>query len=293
FTKTDKIAYFRDYVEDFTEAEAAEILGVTLPLQAGQGHGVYAEQQMRALTEAFQELYYSLCDKRPIYLVREHDQAKLPNVYEFPREFAKLRPLLVQFLVDLCRPSQLGVSPFLRGFYFTGVRPVTVTDLAPAMQAPMVEEQPFDAGATRIFNPRAQGKGIVEAQAGEVGSRKVPQWVFLGHLFPDVILADRPATTVTQRNVKLNLARRLLLGAVSAVALLAAVWWLVSYMNNRALVRDAIEAARAVPSVNPRGGQLASLDSLQRLDKIRNTLARLETYQKDGAPIDYGAFLYA
>src|SRR5581483_6151842 len=132
-----------------------------------------------------------------------------------------------------------------------------------------------------------------EAQAGEVGSRKVPQWVFLGHLFPDVILADRPATTVTQRNVKLNLARRLLLGAVSAVALLAAVWWLVSYMNNRALVRDAIEAARAVPSANPRAGQLASLDSLQRLDNIRSTLARLESYQRDGAPIDYGAFLYA
>ncbi len=52
-------------------------------------------------------------------------------------------------------------------------------------------------------------------QPREGGSRKVPQWVFLGHLFPDVILADRPATSVTQRNVKLNLARRLLLGAAS------------------------------------------------------------------------------
>ncbi len=161
FTKADKIAYFQDFVETFTESEASEIFGVTLPMYRDQREGVYAEQQMRRLTDAFQQLYYSLCDKRPAYLAREHDAAKLPNVYEFPREFAKLRPLLVQFLIDLGRPSQLGVSPFLRGFYFTGVRPVTVTDLAPAAaHAPVAAEQPYDAGATRIFNPRASGAGL-------------------------------------------------------------------------------------------------------------------------------------
>jgi len=290
FTKADKIAYFRDFVEDFTEAEAAEILGVTLPLQTEQGYGVYAEQQTRRLTEAFQDLYYSLCDKRPVYLAREHDSGKLPNVYEFPREFAKLRPLLVQFLVDLCRPSQLGTSPFLRGFYFTGVRPVTVADLAPAAQAPMVEEQEFDAGATRIFKPRAAA-GQVEAR-GEIGARKAPQWVFLGHLFPEIILADRPATTVAQHNVKLSLARRLLLVAASTVALLMALWWIVSYTNNRALVNDAVEAARAVPSAALPAGQLASLDSLQRLTRLRDALARLNSYRDDGVPWGYDAFLY-
>ncbi|MBV9157349.1 MAG: hypothetical protein JO097_13880 [Acidobacteriaceae bacterium] len=293
FTKTDKIPYFRDFVENFTEAEASEIFGVTLPLQTDQGRGVYAEQQTRRLTEAFQDLYYSLCDKRPNYLAREHDAPKLPNIYEFPREFAKLRPLLVQFLVDLCRPSQLGTTPFLRGFYFTGVRPVTMTDLAPAVQVPEVEEQSFDAGATRIFTSRAGRSALVEAQAGEVGARKVPQWVFLGHLFSDVILADRPAATITQQNVKLDFARRLLLGAVSALALLIAVWWIVSYSNNRALVREAVDAARTVSSTPLPTGQLASLDSLQRLTQVKNTLARLNTYHKQGAPLEYGAFLYA
>ncbi len=293
FTKTDKIPYFRDFVENFTEPEVSEIFGVTLPMQTDQGQGVYAEQQTRRLTEAFQELYYSLCDKRPTYLAREHDGVKLPNVYEFPREFAKLRPLLVQFLVDLCRPSQLGTTPFLRGFYFTGIRPVTVTDLSPAVQVPAVEEQSFDAGATRIFSPRAGRGAPVEAQVAEVGARKVPQWVFLGHLLSDVILSDRPATTVTQRNVKLNLARRLLLGSACALALLMAVWWAISYLNNRALVRDAVDSARAVSSAAPPSGQLASLESLQRLTRVKDTLARLNTYQREGAPLQYDAFLYA
>ena len=38
----------------------------------------------------------------------------------------------MQFLVDLARPSHLGTNPFLRGFYFTGVRPVVVDDVAAA-----------------------------------------------------------------------------------------------------------------------------------------------------------------
>ena len=132
FTKVDRINYFSDYVSNFTEAEVAEIFGKTLPLQTAVGRGVWAEQETKRLTEAFQDLYFSLCDRRPEQLSREHNAGQLPNIYEFPREFAKLRPLLVQFLVDLCRPTQLRTSPFLRGFYFTGVRPVTVPDLAPA-----------------------------------------------------------------------------------------------------------------------------------------------------------------
>ncbi len=294
FTKADKIVYFRDFAENLTEAEASDIFGSALPMEPAGIQGVYAERQTRRLTDAFQELYYSLSDRRPNYLAREHDPAKLPNVYEFPREFAKLRPLLVQFLVDLCRPIQLGTTPFLRGFYFTGVRPVTVADLAPAAPAPIVEEQGMDTGATRIFSPRSKGTlGLVEGQSGGAGSRRVPQWVFLGHLFSHVILSDQPATTVARRNVKINVARRILLGATAAFALFMAGWWIVSYSNNRALVTDAVEAARAVPSVPLPSGQLAALDSLRRLTRVRNTLDTLNRYQREGVPLPYGAFLYS
>jgi type VI secretion system protein ImpL len=246
FTKADKIGYFRDFVENFTEQEAAEIFGVTVPMQTAQeidqGPGGYAGQQTRRLTDCFQHLYYALAGKRTVCLAREYNAASLPNIYEFPREFAKLRPLLIQFLVDLCRPSRLGTSPFLRGFYFTG-------------------------------------------------SRNIPQWVFLQNLFPDVILADRQATSTAQSNVKLNLARRLLFAATAGIALLMAIWWTISYRNNSVLVRDAVNAARAVPAASL-SSQHASSDSLQVLNRMRDILATLNGYAKNGVPLSYGGLLY-
>ncbi|HEX4809367.1 MAG TPA: type VI secretion protein IcmF/TssM N-terminal domain-containing protein [Bryobacteraceae bacterium] len=291
FTKADRINYFREYVSNFTEAEVTEIFGKTLPLQTATVRGIYAEQETKRLTEAFQELYFSLCDRRPEQLSREHNPTQLPNIYEFPREFAKLRPLLVQFLVDLCRPTQLRTSPFLRGFYFTGIRPVSVPDLAPAAVAPIPDE-PYDAGATRIFNPRSAGAPRMEAQVRESGSRRVPQWVFLTHLFSDLILVDQPAMVVTQSSTKLDFWRRMLLAGGTALAAFLVIWWMVSFGNNRALVRDAVQAAGAVPSVSLPSGQLASLDSLQRLDKVRRTLAVLNDYERNGAPFSYGGMLY-
>ena len=83
---------------------------------------------------------------------------KLPGIYEFPRELRKLRTLLVQFLVDLARPSQLSVNPFLRGFYFSGVRPVIVGDIAPAAPQVQAAEAGLDGGATRIFSAAEANK---------------------------------------------------------------------------------------------------------------------------------------
>ncbi len=297
FSKIDRIPYFRDFADNLTEAEITEILGKTLPIVQPGGQGVYAEEQTRRLTAAFQDIYYDLCDRRAGILAREHSAERLPNIYEFAREFGKLRSLLVQFLVDLCRPSQLGTTPFLRGFYFTGVRPVTVTDLSPATPSSTAppEDDPLDAGATRIFNPRSRQAGFVQPSGTglPVGSRKVPQWVFLSRLFPTVILRDWTATNVARENVKVNLARRVLLGVAAACALLMGLWWTVSYFNNRALVRDAVEAARAVPGASLPAGQLASLDSLQRLTRVRKTLELLRQFDRDGVPLEYGAFLYA
>ncbi len=221
------------------------------------------------MTEAFQNLYYSLADKRSVLLAREHESPKLPNIYEFPREFGKLRPFLVQFLVDLCRPSQLQTNPFLRGFYFTGVRPVVISDLAPAaVQQVQPEPAGFDAGATRIFSRRQQTSApLVEAQQG--GSRKVPQWVFLNHLFGDLILADRSALGLTQKSVKVSFWRRALMAAAAALALFLAAAWTISYIGNRSLVNEAEEAAQTMPPQQLASTQLASLDSLQRLERVR------------------------
>src|SRR5438270_12609439 len=98
--------------------------------------GVYGEQQTALLSAEFERLFSRLADARPEFLGRETDAAKQPGAYEFPREFRKIRSGVVQFLVDLCQPSQLTVGPFLRGFYFTGVRPVVINEVAPVAAAP-------------------------------------------------------------------------------------------------------------------------------------------------------------
>lgn len=289
FTKADKIPYFRDFVENLNEAEVADVLGLSLPISPGGSQGAYAEKQSIRLSNAFQTIYYSLADKRPIYLAREHNPTNLSNVYEFPREFAKLKPLLVQFLTDLCRPSQLGTSPFLRGFYFSGVRPITINDVVPALQLP-VEDAGFDSGATRMFNRQSRSAPIAEAR--QANSRRMPQWVFLRNFFPGVLLADRVGVTAAKVNVKVNFARRVLLAAAAGLGLAMALWWTVSYRNNSELVHNATEAARSVPNLPLASGQIASVDSLQRLSKVRDTLAMLNKYEQDGAPWSYRALLY-
>ncbi len=290
FTKTDKIPYFLDFVENLTETEVTEVMGLSLPIPPSGLQGAYAEKQSQRLDNAFQTLYYSLADKRPIYLGRERNPNNLSNIYEFPREFAKLRPLLVQFLTDLCRPSQLGTSPFLRGFYFTGIRPIVINDVIPAAQMQVEQEEDWDSGATRMFN-RPQ-RSAPSAEGRQAGARKIPQWVFLRNLFPGVLLADRVGSTVAQVNVKVNFVRRSLLAAAAVLALLTAGWWTISYFNNAHLAHDALEAAQAVPSVGLASGQVASTDSLKRLSKVRETLALLNGYEKEGAPFSYRAFLY-
>ena len=128
FTRTDRLPFFNEYVRNLSNEEATQVLGATMPM-AERSSGVYAEQEAQRLTAAFNDLYYSLCDQRPEFLSREHDAEKLPGIYEFPREFRKLRASMVQFLVDLARPSQLTTGPFLRGFYFSGVRPIFVNEV--------------------------------------------------------------------------------------------------------------------------------------------------------------------
>src|ERR1035438_7648722 len=75
-------------------------------------------------------------DRTPLIISGPSAKSKHPGAYEFPREFRKIRAAVVQFLVDICQPSQLTVGPFLRGFYFTGVRPIVINEVAPVAAAP-------------------------------------------------------------------------------------------------------------------------------------------------------------
>ena len=283
FTKLDRVPFFAEYVRNLGKDEASQVLGTTLPVRPLQSTGVYAEEETRRLDKAFHELFYSLSEKRMDLLARENEADKLPGIYEFPRELRKLRTLLVQFLVDLGRPSQLRANPFLRGFYFSGVRAVMVDDVAPAAPESYAAEPPADAGATRIFSG-AQLRGPAAVPVRAVGSRKVPQWVFLTQLFNEVILKDRVALSASGFSTRVNLLRRVLLLIAAGVGLATSAAFLVSFFGNRALETDVMNAARDIPAVQLRDKQLPALIDLQRLDRLRQAVATLTQYQQDGPP---------
>jgi type VI secretion system protein ImpL len=294
FTKLDRISFFPDFARGLSKEEASEVLGATLPVRL-VATGVYAEEETRRLAKAFDELFYSLAERRLDLLGREHEGDKLPGIYEFPRELRKLRTLLVQFLVDLARPSQLSVNPFLRGFYFSGVRPVIIEDVAGAVAAPEVQaaESGFDAGATRIFSGAGRGAAPMPAAARVAGSRKVPQWVFLSQFFNDVIVKDRVALAASGFSSRVNVLRRVALAAVAVVAVVCAIGFMVSFVGNHDLEKNVSSAMSDLQNVQLAPNHVPSLNDLQKLDRLRQQVVTLSDYQKNGIPLSLRWGLYA
>jgi type VI secretion system protein ImpL len=294
FSKMDCLPFFKEYAANFSQEEARQVFGVTLPILANRSEGVYAEAETARLTSQFDELFRSLAESRPKFLASENESARLLAIYEFPREFRKIRPAAVQFLLEVCRPSQLTLGPFLRGFYFTGVRPVIITEDAPVRPVAASPDAEEVSGATQILERRVPA--ALQSSTPILPSthaRKVPQWVFLGRLFQDVILADRTAHGASGASIRTSLKRRAVLAAAAIVCLLLNAAFTVSFARNRVLasgVRLAVDAVSPGESINR---DLASLDALRSLDQLRRSLEKLGIFQEEGPPWSYRWGLYA
>lgn len=282
FTRCDRIPFFAEYVGNFSEDESRQVVGATVPMAFNARAGVYAEEEIRRLTSAFHEIFLGLADQRTAQLAREANSQKLPGVYEFPREFRKIRALAVQFMVDLCRPSQLQTSPYLRGFYFSGVRPVEVREV---VQAPRLQQgSSRSTGATGIFSLGEGGELVEQQPRQSVQMRRVPQWVFLSRLFNEVILRDQAAFQASAHSVGSDNFRRVVLSGAAALALILGIGWTTSYFSNRSLQKQVSEAAAGIGSIAGGGQELAPLDALKRLDSLRENVELLSRYSREGAP---------
>ena len=286
FTKLDQVPKFAEFVSNLTSEEARQILGATVP-QRDPGRGVFAEEEKNRLGKEFDQLVYSLAEKRLDYLSRENAPAKFPAVYEFPREFRKIRDQVLTFLVEMSRPTQLGTNPFLRGFYFSGVRPVMMRENVAAAPQPVALEEAGGTGATRILSASAlAGRPAAGPGPGNVvRSRRVPEWTFLPYLFSEVILRDRAALGTSSQSSKTNTIRRALLAALAIVFVVLAVAFLVSFLNNRGLQQDVIAANRSLAATVLGPVEIPTAEQLRQLDHLRATMVTLETNQKDGAPL--------
>jgi type VI secretion system protein ImpL len=273
FTKMDRIPHFEPWVSVFTRDELRAPFGATLRFDPQATTGNHAERLAPRLSAAFEELGAVVGARRVESLAREGQVERRYAAYEWPREFQKLQQAVTPFLLELCRPTQLGVSPQLRGFYFTGARPVLVSDVgtaaADARRAP-------SADATQLFASAAPPVGAAPV------TRRVPEWVFLDRFLREVVLADRGAISMARGGVGVQRTRRLLLGTTIAVAALLLLAVTRAWLGNRAVQGRVAAAAGAVvtlPTVQSTNGQIVapSPEALARLDGLR---ALLDTVQQ-------------
>lgn len=299
FNRADRIPYFEEFAGTFGNDEITQVLGSTLPLAGAAASGVYAEQETKRLTGAFQGIFYSLAECRPGLLSRERSGDRQAGVYEFPREFSKLAKPLVQFLVDLCRPGHLRTGPFLRGFYFAGQRVIAVSAGAQTVIGPRSQKLPsgFSADATSLISAQDAGNKTAwqtgTSLEGASESRKSLQRVFLTHVFSHVILQDRAALGASGKSVRGDVGRRILFAILGFFAFLWIIFTTVSFVGNYQLESAVRNAAQQLSTVQNLGAQIPTLDSLRRLDALRQSLVELRSYDQNGAPLHLRWGLYS
>ena len=151
-------------------------------------------------------------------------------------------------------------------------------------------ETPIAAGATVIFSPVSRP---AQAAVRSSGSRKLPQWIFLSQLFNEVIAKDRVALAASGFSSRVSVLRRIALVTVGLIGLICAAGFLVSFFGNRALENNVRAAAAELQTAHAGANQPASFGDLQKLDRLRQELATLSAYEKDGVPFRLGWGLYA
>jgi len=288
-TKLDRVPNFTEYVRNLSPDEALQPLGIALQ-RSESAAGLYAEQATKEVAGSLDQIVFSLGEFRLELLTRENDAKNLDPVYEFPRELHKLRNGLATFLVELARPSHLNANPYLRGFYFTGVRAQVIEQV---VSAPAVTPYaaPADAGATRMFSVE-QMRAAAAAPAPQMVAQKVAQWCFLPRVFSSAILEDRAALAATSNSGRTHIFRRIAFASVSSLLLIWFLCLIVSWANNSGLEQSIASAAASLPSGSVSPGALAPARDLAALDVLRQKIVQLERYQQNGAPLSYRWGLY-
>jgi type VI secretion system protein ImpL len=294
FTKTDRVPHFEEFARNLNDAEVHDILGTTVRSGAEGAAGSYAERESERLSRALEELFHGLAERRLELLGRAGVTQGNGAAYEFPREFRKLSKPAIQFLVELCRPSQLRVSPFLRGFYFTGVRPIVARDDVPQSLPSQAFGQAAAAGATQVFRlDDLQPKSTFSASPLHSHERRVPQWVYLDRILQRVVLMDRVAMGITSSGVGLSVLRRAAMAAAVGVLLFLGMSAVIAYRNDSALQREARLALEGVTELSTAPAGLSSAEPLQRLDSLRAVTEKLAAFEHEGRPLRSKIFMYS
>jgi len=283
FTNTDALPYFEDFFNGLAEAEAGQVLGVITERNDAETQGrVWAESETKRLNQLFQSLFLRLGDRRLIALSQETDPTRKPSIYEFPREFRRIRAPLVQFLVDVFKPDPLSPGPRMRGIFFTGTRKVEETS-APAGVSQVYQPRAAAPDATQIFAPGGMTQ-VFRPRSKSGSGRLADRWVFTADFFQKVLSLDRPLVRSIPTRLKFDKHREIVVGVAAGLAVLLGLIWTISWIGNWDMVSRVETVVRDVQT----GNADLNMTNLQALDRLREQLVQLQ--QENPLHLHWGFF---
>lgn len=288
FTKVDSIQFFADYFGRLSEPESGQVFGTLTSEDGAQAQDrVWAEAATKRLGRNFQTLFLRLNWRRILALTQETEAPRKPSIYEFPREFKKIRTPLVQFLVEIFKPDPLNPAPLLRGFFFIGTRKVERV-VRPEMETQRAYRPlPPGADATQFFTPGMTTFGdpaALRKSARPESGVLFDQWIFTRDLFARVLRQDKPGVKRPAERRMFGRYHTLVSGAAVALAAIIALLWTVSWIGNLQLagrVESAVDGVLRSPAD-------LSMGTLNALDRLRGELQELE--EEDSWSLHWGLY---
>ncbi|MDB5831000.1 MAG: icmF [Caballeronia sp.] len=127
-TKTDMLAGFAEFFDDFGRDEREQVWGVTFPLADREevanamnaaNADVNAGSPLQRFPDEFRLLHRRLQDRVLQRMQQETDVRRRALIYAFPQQFAGIEGALQRFLGDAFGESRFARAAMLRGVYFT------------------------------------------------------------------------------------------------------------------------------------------------------------------------------
>ncbi len=263
FTNADSLEGFRDSFSTSKNEGKTLVWGSTIPLEK-------SENAQTLFDGEYEILQNSIMKRRLIRLSAPFPPVRQLRIFNFPLHFGSARRKVGSFVSTLFRPNPFSENPFLRGFYFTA--------------APL---------------------GSQRGKPGQTGAN-IPQTLgntyFTERLFRDVILRDKDLVrTFQEQKQKPPVWGWILtsLGVLFVLALLVLAG--VSLYNNKKLLDEASSRGEAVLTIvksdagkNPlEKSKDDAVREINATEALREDLAKLDNYYRNGAPYYLGMGLYS
>ncbi|KYF47001.1 hypothetical protein BE08_22390 [Sorangium cellulosum] len=266
FTKCDLIAGFTEFFGDMRKSDRAQAWGATLKLSADRA------DPGRLFDAEFGALAKQIHRRSLKRLVMERSREVRERVYQFSLEFSGIRRNLSDLVSIVFMVNPFQGTPIFRGFYFT---------------SGAQEGKPLDRGLQRM----GQAMGIRAHEAAAQQNVESKSYflhdVFMNVVFPDGGIATRSASEIRRQ--------RIVRGAISPTAAalggILAIPGVVSFANNRELLREVEERARSVSALRWEDTRPLS-EKLAALRVLRGRLREIDRARTEGAPLRMGFAMY-